>query len=104
MRSSPSPPVGATGARLWVVAFMLLQRHAQGEDTTRDACVDARVCTQGEWNLINEAFRRLGWKKGYRLTAPPDLSQAWWEWEDRAYISDDDRLWIRTGKQDVEIK
>ncbi len=82
-------------------AFLLLQRHAQGLPTTRATCVPD-IMSAKYWTLAMKTFKAMGWKKGYKLSAPPDLNLSWPQFDTGTYIAND-RFWVRCDGQDKEI-
>lgn len=82
------------GARVHLVAFLILQRHAAGLDVTRDGCTPT-ICTQAEWNHANEAFKTIGLKDRYTLTAAPDLNESWPQWVTSTYLDNKGHLWAK---------
>lgn len=82
-----------------IIAFEILQRHFFGQSTTRHACtVDAKLCSQADWNLINQVFLSIGLKRGYKLTPGDTLEEAWATWAKRVKLADEDIL-VRKGPQ-----
>lgn len=82
-----------------IVAFEILQRHFFGQSTTRHACtVDAKLCSQADWNLVNQVFLAIGLKRGYKLTPGDTLEEAWATWAERVKLADEDIL-VRKGPQ-----
>lgn len=63
--------------RYWVVAHEVLSRATLGRGKpTREQMVADGVCSQAEWNLVNEAMCKIGLKKGYTWQ-PVAFDQAW---------------------------
>lgn len=89
-------------AHIPVQAFEILMRHFSGHPTTRKECVEAGICTQSEWNVINHVFKGLGLKRGYKLDPSGDLPSAWAVWRERVKLRDGE-LWVRKGQNAWEI-
>lgn len=84
LENTPVPVGTSRKAPLDRVAGVLLQRHYEGESTAREKTVPGAVPTQQEWNQANEAFKMLGWKRGYALQPPADsFEEAWRLWDQR---------------------
>jgi len=63
--------------RYWLVAHEMLSRATLGRGKpTREAMTEDGVCTQAEWNTVNEAMQRVGLRKGYTWQPVP-FDQAW---------------------------
>lgn len=97
--TDPDEPIEL--GRITTTAFLLLQRHAQGQPVTRAACVPG-ITSIKYWTLAMDTFKAMGWRKGYKLSAPPDLNQSWPQFNAATYMAND-RFWVRQDGQDLEI-
>jgi hypothetical protein len=62
---------------LHLVAWEMLARACLGRGKpTREAMVEDGVCTQAQWNLVNEAMQKIGLRKGYSWQVAT-FDQAW---------------------------
>lgn len=72
-----------TAQRLHLVAIEVLRRHGVGNlPTTREAMVAEGVCSQAEWNRVNELMQKVGLKRGYKLRKDLSFAEAWQAWSD----------------------
>lgn len=81
--------------RYWLVAHEMLSRACLGRGKpTRDAMEADRVCSQAEWNLINEAMCKIGLRNGYTWR-PTTFEQAWdtFRANFRVQVHDDGEVW-----------
>jgi hypothetical protein len=63
--------------RYHLVAHEMLSRACLGRGKpTRDAMEDDGICSQAEWNLVNEAMTKIGLRKGYSWQVAT-FEQAW---------------------------
>jgi hypothetical protein len=63
--------------RYWLVAHEMLSRATLGRGKpTREAMTEDGVCTQAEWNTVNEAMQKIGLRKNYTWQAAT-FEQAW---------------------------
>jgi len=86
-------PVPADLRVVPMTCFGILHRHFAGLPTTREECVAARICSQGDWNLANRVLVELGMKSGYTLDPGPSLMDAWNEWQRRVEVRERD-VWV----------
>jgi len=62
---------------LYLVAHAMLMRACLGHGKpTREEMVEDGVCTQAQWNTINEAMQKIGLRKGYTWQPVP-FDEAW---------------------------
>lgn len=67
--------------RYHLVAHEMLSRACLGRGKpTRDAMEEDGVCSQAEWNLINEAMCKIGLRKGYSWQVVT-FQDAWDTWQ-----------------------
>lgn len=79
---------------LHLVAVEMLRRHyVLGQSVTRDAMTAEGLCTQPQWNTVNQAMLAVGLKA--RKTMRPDLrfQEAWEIWRTGIEIREDGYLW-----------
>lgn len=63
IESDVSPDESASARHLDYIARLVLERqYIEGLPTNRDSCVKARICTQPEWNTINQILQAAGIK------------------------------------------
>jgi len=72
----------------WIhgLALKLLERHYKGQKITRAACTKANLCTQPEWNLINQIWKAIGFKRDNSLALPDTLEIAWARWNQQVVV------------------
>lgn len=75
-------------------------REAAGRAISREACVEAGLCNQKEWNVVNQLLIKRGIRAGRkRYLQPPTFEAAWRTWQEKGahasgWIIDPQGDWI----------
>jgi hypothetical protein len=84
---------------LHLVAIEVLRRHYMfGWPVTRDAMTAENLCTQPQWNVVNQAMLAVGLKVKKTMRPDLDFAQAWEIWRSGVSIREDGYLWTLNSK------
>lgn len=93
-----NPATLTDAQRLHLVALAVLERHyLDGSPVTREAMTGEGVCTQPEWNAVNQLLLEIGLKKGYKMREGIDFASAWRWWRGAVRIEEGE-AWVRTSR------
>jgi hypothetical protein len=82
-----------------LIVKAILVRHFNDQKTTRDACIEAGICTASEWNTASNAFSIVGWRRGRKIDPGISFTEAWYHWQEHTKF-DKGHIWgIKPGGQ-----